>query len=106
MCNQNDIENEFHFILKCPLYNELWKKIIKRFYYVKPNVYKLVDLLSVAYTKELNHFTMFYITGYYRSTVGQEFSYGPIGYVQSPYYFHSFLECGVSIPGTDTVVYA
>uniref|UniRef100_K1QMQ2 Fibronectin type III domain-containing protein 1 n=1 Tax=Magallana gigas TaxID=29159 RepID=K1QMQ2_MAGGI len=45
------------------------------------------------------------VDGYYRNTAGQEFSYGPIGYIQSSYYFHSFLECGVSIPGTTTVVY-
>uniref|UniRef100_A0A8W8JET2 Apple domain-containing protein n=1 Tax=Magallana gigas TaxID=29159 RepID=A0A8W8JET2_MAGGI len=45
------------------------------------------------------------VDGYYRNTAGQEFSYGPIGYIQSSYYFHSFLECGVSIPGTNTVVY-
>ena len=29
MCNLSDIEDEFHFILKCPLYKDLRKKIHK-----------------------------------------------------------------------------
>lgn len=27
MCNQNDIEDEFHFIFKCPFYEELKRNL-------------------------------------------------------------------------------
>ena len=55
MCSFHDIEDEFHFILKCPLYGDLRKKYIKNFYYTKPSVFKLVKLLSVQNTRELNN---------------------------------------------------
>ena len=38
MCNLNDIEDEFHFILRCPAYNDLREK--------KPNKDIVIDLFS------------------------------------------------------------
>ena len=63
LCHFNDIEDEFHFILKCPFYKDFRKKyiIIKKFYYEKPSVFKLVILLSVENTKELNNLGKFLI---------------------------------------------
>ena len=52
-CNQNDIEDEFHFILKCPLYSNLRQTYIKPYYYRNPSVFKIVHLLSVQNVKEL-----------------------------------------------------
>jgi hypothetical protein len=49
------IEDEFHFILKCPLYNDLRNKFIKPYYYRRPSVFKLVQLLSTKSVKELCH---------------------------------------------------
>ena len=54
LCDQDEIEDEFHVILKCPFYKELRIKYVKRFYYKKPCVFKLVKLLSVHNTKELS----------------------------------------------------
>ena len=31
-CQQQEIEDEFHFILKCPFYNDLGKKFLKNYY--------------------------------------------------------------------------
>ena len=45
LCDQKDFEVHFHFILKCPLYVELRKRYIKHYYYTKPSVFKLVQLL-------------------------------------------------------------
>ena len=53
LCNTNDIEDEFHFILKCPLYDRLRKQYIKKYYYNRPSVYKLIQLLSVQNIREL-----------------------------------------------------
>ena len=52
-CTLNDIEDEFHFILVCPFYSSLRKKYVKKFYYERPSVYKVIKLLSVNNVKEL-----------------------------------------------------
>ena len=52
-CNLNDLDDEFHFILKCPHFFTLRKKYIKEFYYKKPSVFKLIKLLSVNNVSEL-----------------------------------------------------
>ena len=52
LCN-SDIEDEFHFVLKCPVYCDLRKKYIKQYYWRRPSVFKLVQLLSVNNVKEL-----------------------------------------------------
>ena len=46
MCDQNDIEDEFHFVLVCPKYLILRQKYIKPYFFLKPSVYKLCQLLS------------------------------------------------------------
>ena len=48
MCDLNDIENEFHFVLVCPKYLTLRQKYIKPYSFKKARVglYKLCQLLS------------------------------------------------------------
>ena len=53
MCDMNDVEDEYHFILKCPFYTHLRHLYIKKYYWSKPYVFKLVQLLSVQNRKEL-----------------------------------------------------
>ena len=45
-CNLNDIEDEYHFILICPPYNDIRKIHIKQYNYTRPNMYKLVQLFQ------------------------------------------------------------
>lgn len=47
---------------------------------------------------------LFYIAGYYRNSPGAAFSFGPIGHYNTIFYFNSYIECGMSIPGTNSVV--
>ena len=54
-CNSVDIEDEYHFILKCSYYIDLREKYIKVYYYKNPSMYKLVQLLSVTNQKELSN---------------------------------------------------
>ena len=42
-----------HFILVCPCYLDLRQKLIKKFYFYKPSVFKLIKLLSINNVKEL-----------------------------------------------------
>ena len=51
-CNLNEIEDEYHFILQCPLYNEIRMKFIKAYYRKRPSVFKLTQLLN---NKELSN---------------------------------------------------
>ena len=48
-----DIEDEFHFILKCPMYDDLRKLFIKPFYYERPSVFKLIQLFTTVNLKEI-----------------------------------------------------
>ena len=52
MC-KHDVEDEFHFILKCPWYESYRKLYIKPYYYRCPSVYKLMELLSIQNNKVL-----------------------------------------------------
>jgi len=53
MCTCSEIEDEFHFILKCPKYKQLRYIYIKKYYWQRPSVFKLVQLLSVHNKKEI-----------------------------------------------------
>jgi hypothetical protein len=42
LCNLRDVEDEFHFILKCPKYQEIRNLYIKKYYFGRPRVFKLI----------------------------------------------------------------
>ena len=50
LCSSYDIEDEFHFILECTFYENLRSM----YYYVKPNVFRVVSLISSQNVKELS----------------------------------------------------
>ena len=43
---KNDIEDEFHFVLICPFYQQLRTQYISRYYYSHPSMLKFVQLLN------------------------------------------------------------
>ena len=45
-CDLNSIEDEFHFIIECPFFSGLRKKFIKRYYIVRPSMYKFICLMK------------------------------------------------------------
>ena len=53
LCNLNVLEDEFHFVLQCTMYNDLRKKYIMKYFWSRPSTFKLVQLLSVENGKEL-----------------------------------------------------
>lgn len=53
-CN-GSIEDEYHFILECKTYVNLRKQFIKPYYWVKPSMYKLIQLFSVNNIKQLRN---------------------------------------------------
>jgi hypothetical protein len=53
MCSKSEIEDEFHFLLVRPCYNNFRKMYIKKYYYKKPSTYKLFQLLSTENVTDL-----------------------------------------------------
>ena len=52
LCN-NGIEDEFHFLLECPVYSSIRKQLINRYYWNRPSMYKLVQLFNSKRRKEI-----------------------------------------------------
>ena len=42
----NTLEDEFHLLLECPLYHDLRKSLIYKYYWKHPNMIKFIDLLK------------------------------------------------------------
>ena len=81
LCDRSDIEDEYHFVLICPVYSQIRQKYIRPFYYLRPSLYKFIKLMqsneinvlrnlgkyvyeSFAIRKSLYHiFTLYIING-------------------------------------------
>jgi hypothetical protein len=61
-CNTTDFDDEFHFVLKCNFVSDLRIKYVKKYYYIKPSSFKLIQLLSTQNVKELHNLGMFFKT--------------------------------------------
>lgn len=48
---ENKLEDEFHFILECPLYTERRSLLIPRYYRIRPSMFKLVQLFNSSEEK-------------------------------------------------------
>ena len=44
LCNK--LEDEFHFVLECPLYNDIRKKYISYYYFRRPSIMPCLNLLN------------------------------------------------------------
>lgn len=42
----NKLEDEFHFVIECPLYAELRKQYIKSYFWKRPNFIKFIELIN------------------------------------------------------------
>ena len=58
-CNRNEIEDEYHFTLICPYYRDLRNTYIHRYYYIRPSMYKFIQLLNVKNKKKLCNLSKF-----------------------------------------------
>jgi len=45
-CNSQDIEDEFHFVIKCPIYEHIRKNCINSYYIRRPSMQKFVELMT------------------------------------------------------------
>ena len=52
-CGLNEQGDEFHYVMVCPVLNQLRTKYVKRYYYTRPNVLKMSDLFNSKDVKQL-----------------------------------------------------
>lgn len=63
-CTLDEIEDEYHFVLICPYYNDLRRIYIKRYFYTRPSMYKFINLLNTTKLKDLNNLAKFLINAF------------------------------------------
>jgi hypothetical protein len=60
MCNNNDIEDEYHFILECSKYVEIRRKYIKPYYCINPSA-TAYRYINANYKQYMIHYTQYII---------------------------------------------
>jgi hypothetical protein len=65
ICNSNDIEDEYHFIIKCPFFDALRKEYIKPFYYRRPSVAKFIELMRTKNKTEIKNLARFVLRAFH-----------------------------------------
>ena len=58
-CTSMEVEDEYHFILCCPAFLDIRKMYIKRYYFVRPSMFKLVELFTSENRKTLLHLSKY-----------------------------------------------
>lgn len=53
LCTTNSIENEYHFLLVCPIYKDLRRKYLKSYYCSWPNLNKFDNIMSSVKKNEI-----------------------------------------------------
>ena len=64
LCNLDDLEDEYHFTLICPIYKDLRIAYIQKYFYRRPNVMKFLELLNSTRPKILNNFAIFILKAF------------------------------------------
>ena len=60
----NVLEDEFHFLLECPIYTNIRKMYIKKFYWKNPNILKFTELLKSENENVLKKLAFFVYKGF------------------------------------------
>ena len=55
----NLLEDEYHFVLECNLYNTFRKLYIPKYYRTRPNMLKMYELINAGNSKVLKHLSIF-----------------------------------------------
>ena len=53
------LEDEFHFLNECDLYKDIRVKYIPRFYYIRPNMFKTIELVTSDNSNILRNLAVF-----------------------------------------------
>ena len=55
----NKLEDEFHFVLECPIYFDIRKLYINSYYFKRPNMFKMVELFNTTNKKQLRNLSVY-----------------------------------------------
>ena len=55
----NILEDEFHFIFECPVYSDLRKLYIDKYYINRPSMFKLIELFNTDRKKQIRNLSIF-----------------------------------------------
>ena len=50
----NKLEDEYHFIFECTIYEDLRRNNIPRYYRIRPNMFKCIELINTSNLKHIN----------------------------------------------------
>ena len=64
LCNSVDIEDEYHFMIKCPVYDSIRKELIKPYYCRRPSVFKFVELMRSENKTILRNLSKFIVQAF------------------------------------------
>ena len=64
LCELNDIEDEYHFVLRCSKYQTLRDVYIPRYYSRNPSMFKFITLLNCDKLKTLNNLAVYIIKAF------------------------------------------
>ena len=60
LCNNyNRLEDEYHFVMECSLYNSLRRKYIDQVYWHRPSLYKFVNLITSDNTGTITNLAIY-----------------------------------------------
>ena len=57
MCNV--LEDEYHFVCECVLYTDIRRKYIKKYFWNRPSMQKLISLFNSGMSKEIRNLAIF-----------------------------------------------
>ena len=78
LCDKNDLEDEYQFTLICPVYSDIRKQYIQKYYYVRPSVItcKFITLMNSTNRKIPNNLALYIIKAFQlRNSLINEFIY-------------------------------
>ena len=59
LCNNPDVQDEFHITLYCAKFDSLIEKYIKPYYYRRPSMLKFIELMSTENKRDLYRLMVF-----------------------------------------------
>ena len=59
LCNNNDVGDEFHYLIICPMFHEARIQFIPKYFRVRPSVFKFLELINSNEKKTLTNLSKF-----------------------------------------------
>ena len=59
ICDKNKIEDEFHYVFICPVFQEDRNRLLNKYYRKFPSMYKFIELMSTTSMKDLRKLAEF-----------------------------------------------